>query len=240
MTGVLCTVCGAQVYLVDQMVKMVTWAPKSQRLSNIRKYCKILMVHYQAIKKKTFYILNQKVSFGADVWSFFLSNVTATLNDLPGLWLTETFSTTPLQPLNEILQKLIKSKYLMSSTKFVFWHCLGKQHGRPGLIGWFILFTFPFKTLNEIQWKLTVGQAFNILYQVYVLSLSACVPFQKRGIRVARLWPFWLRVTWSSDLKKNQGIICIISALVFYFQWNVCSGWSMLTEGAYGAYLAGA
>ena len=38
----------------------------------------------------------------------------------PGLWLAETFSTSPLKPLNEIQQNLTGSKISTSSTKFVF------------------------------------------------------------------------------------------------------------------------
>ena len=38
----------------------------------------------------------------------------------PGLWLAETFSTSPLKPLNGIERNLTRSKISMSSTKFVF------------------------------------------------------------------------------------------------------------------------
>ena len=38
----------------------------------------------------------------------------------PGLWLAETFSTSPLKPLNRIQRNLTGSKILMSSTKFAF------------------------------------------------------------------------------------------------------------------------
>ena len=38
----------------------------------------------------------------------------------PGLWLAETFSTSPLKPLNGIQRKLTESKISTSSTKFVF------------------------------------------------------------------------------------------------------------------------
>ena len=39
----------------------------------------------------------------------------------PGLWLAETFSTSPLKPLNGIERNLTGSKISMSSTKFVFY-----------------------------------------------------------------------------------------------------------------------
>ena len=38
----------------------------------------------------------------------------------PGLWLAETFSTSPLKPLNRIQRNLTGNKIFMSSTKFVF------------------------------------------------------------------------------------------------------------------------
>ena len=38
----------------------------------------------------------------------------------PGLWLAETFSTSPLKPLNGIQRNFTGSKISMSSTKFVF------------------------------------------------------------------------------------------------------------------------
>ena len=44
----------------------------------------------------------------------------------PGLWLAETFSTSPLKPLNGIQKNLIGSKILKPSTKFVFFGPIGK------------------------------------------------------------------------------------------------------------------
>ena len=45
----------------------------------------------------------------------------------PGLWLAETFSTSPLKPLNRIQRNLTGSKISMSSTKFVFFGLIGKN-----------------------------------------------------------------------------------------------------------------
>ena len=60
--------------LVDYIVKMVILTPKSQRLSNIKKYfCQILIVYYQAIKNTKTFCINQKVTFGADLGAYFLS-----------------------------------------------------------------------------------------------------------------------------------------------------------------------
>ena len=50
----------------------------------------------------------------------------------PGLWLAETFSTSPLKPLNGIHGNLTGSKISTSSTKFViFWQSEKKQDGHP-------------------------------------------------------------------------------------------------------------
>ena len=45
----------------------------------------------------------------------------------PGLWLAETFSTSPLKPLNGILRNLTGGKISTSSTKFVFFGLIGKN-----------------------------------------------------------------------------------------------------------------
>ena len=64
----------------------------------------------------------------------------------PGLWLAETFSTSPLKPLNGIEWNLTGSKISMSSTKFVFFGLIGKTRWPPWpLIGWDI-FDFSSET----------------------------------------------------------------------------------------------
>ena len=52
----------------------------------------------------------------------------------PGLWLAETFSTSPLKLLNGIQRNLTGSKISMSSTKFVFFRPISKQKCSPWLI----------------------------------------------------------------------------------------------------------
>ena len=64
----------------------------------------------------------------------------------PGLWLAETFSTSPLKPLNGIQRNLTGSKISKSSTKFVFFGLIGKTRWPPWpLIGWDI-FDFSSET----------------------------------------------------------------------------------------------
>ena len=52
----------------------------------------------------------------------------------PGLWLTETFLTSPLKPPNGIQRNLTGSKISTSSTKFVFFRPMSKQKFPPWLI----------------------------------------------------------------------------------------------------------
>ena len=88
----------------------------------------------------------------------------------PGLWLAETFSTSPLKPLNGIQGNLIGSKISMSSTKFVFFGPIGKIRWPPWpLIGWDI-FDFSSETAERNSMKLDRKQDLNILYQVCVFQ----------------------------------------------------------------------
>ena len=84
----------------------------------------------------------------------------------PGLWLAETFSTSPLRPLNGIQRNLIGSKISTSSTKFVFFGPMGKTRWPPWpLIGWDI-FDFSSKTAKRNSTKLDRKQDLKVLYQV--------------------------------------------------------------------------
>ena len=84
------------------------------------------------------------------------------------LWLAETFSTSPLKPLNGIQRHLTGSKTTTSSTKFVFFGPIGKTRWPPRpLIGWGI-FDFSSETTEQNLTKLDRKQDFNVLYQVCV------------------------------------------------------------------------
>ena len=72
----------------------------------------------------------------------------------PGLWLAETFWTSPLKPLNGIQRNLTGSKISKPSTKFVFFGRIGKKDGRPGFWLAETFSTSPLKPLNRIQWNL--------------------------------------------------------------------------------------
>ena len=87
----------------------------------------------------------------------------------PGLWLAETFSTSPLKRLNGIQGNLTGSKISTSSTNFVFFWPIGKTRLPPWpLIGWDI-FDFSFETAERNSTKLDWKQDLNVLYKVCVL-----------------------------------------------------------------------
>ena len=72
----------------------------------------------------------------------------------PGLWLAETFSTSPLKPLNGIPRNLAESKISLSSSKLVFFGSIGKTRWPPwSLIGRNI-FDFSFETAERNSTKL--------------------------------------------------------------------------------------
>ena len=119
----------------------------------------------------------------------------------PGLWLAETFSTSPLKPLNGIQRNLTGSKISTSSTKFVFFSGRSeKQDGRPGL--WLAkIFDFSYETA-ELNWrKLDRKQDLKVLYQV-------CVFGADRKNKMAALASDWLRhfrlLLWNRWTELNQ------------------------------------
>ena len=104
----------------------------------------------------------------------------------PGLWLAETFSTSPLKLLNGIQRNLTGSKISTSSTKFVFFGPIGKTRWPPWpLIGWDI-FNFSSETAEQNSMKLDRKQDLNVLYQV-------CVFRADRKNKMAALASDWLR-----------------------------------------------
>ena len=66
----------------------------------------------------------------------------------PGLWLAETFWTSPLKPLNRIQQNLIGGKISKPSTKFVFFGPIGKTRWPPPASDWLR----HFRLLCRNQW----------------------------------------------------------------------------------------
>ena len=114
----------------------------------------------------------------------------------PGLWLAETFSTSPLNPLNGIQRNLIGSKISTPSTKFVFFGPIRKTRWPPWpLIGWDI-FDFSSETAERNSTKLDRKQDLNALYQV-------CVFRADRKNKMAA-WPLigWAIFDFSSETAE--------------------------------------
>ena len=119
----------------------------------------------------------------------------------PGLWLPETFSTSPLKPLSEIQRKLTGKKISMPSTKSVFFGQIGKTRWPPWpLIGWDI-FDFSSETTQRNSTKLDRKKDLNVLYQV-------CVFRTDRKNKMAALAPDWLRhfrlLLWNRWMGFNE------------------------------------
>ena len=118
-----------------------------------------------------------------------------------GLWLTETFSTFPLKPLNGIQWNLTGSEISMSSTKFVFFGLIGKTRwSHWPLIGWDI-FDFFSETAVQNSKKLVRKQDVNVLYEV-------CVFLDDRKNKMAAQASYWLRhfrlLLWKRLMEFNE------------------------------------
>ena len=114
----------------------------------------------------------------------------------PGLWLAETFSTSPLKPLNGIQPNLTGSKISTPSTKFVFFGPIRKTRWPPWpLIGWDIL-DFSSETTERNSTKLDRKQDLKALYQVCVYwvdpknKMAALASDWPRHFRLL-LWNHW-------------------------------------------------
>ena len=119
----------------------------------------------------------------------------------PYLWLAETYSISSLKPLNGIQRNLTGSKYLTSSTKFVFFGPIGKARWPPRpMIGWDI-FYFSSETAKWNSTKLDRKQYLNVLYRV-------CVFLSDLKNKMAALNSDWLRIfrllLWNRQREFNE------------------------------------
>ena len=151
----------------------------------------------------------------------------------PGLWLAETFPTSPLKPLNRIQRNFTGSKISTPSTKFVFFGLIGKTRWPPWpLIGWDI-FDFSSESDERNSTKLDRKQDLNILYQVCVFradrknKMAALASDWLTHIRLF-LWNRWTEFneTWQEARSQRP-----LPSLCF-------SGWSKKQDGRPGLWLA--
>ena len=136
----------------------------------------------------------------------------------PGLWLAETFSTSPLKQLNGIQLNLTGSKIITSSTKFVFIGPIGKTRWLPWpLIGWDI-FDFSSETAERNSTKLDTKQDLNVIYKV-------CVFRADEKNKMAALASDWLwhfdfsseTAEWNSTtLDRKQGLNVLYQVCFFF------------------------
>ena len=135
----------------------------------------------------------------------------------PGLWLAETFSTSPLKPLNGIQRNLTGSKISMSSTKFVFFVPVGKTRWLPWPLIGRDIFDFSSETAEWNSTKLDRKQDLHILYQVCVFRAD----WKTR-------WPSWPLIGWdifdfssetagrnSTKLDRKQDLNILYQVCVF-------------------------
>ena len=150
----------------------------------------------------------------------------------PGLWLAETFSTSPLKLLNRIQRNLKGSKISTPSTKFVFFKPIGKTRWPHWpLIGWDI-FDFSSESAEQNSTKLDRKQDLNALYLVCVFradhknKMAALASDWLRHFRLL-LWNCWTEFneTWQEASSQRP-----LPSLCFW-------GWSKKQYGRPGLWL---
>ena len=146
----------------------------------------------------------------------------------PGHWLAETFSTSPLKPLNGIQQNLTGSKILMSSTKFVIFGPISKQKCPPWSIfqrggtlnsgaryvalwaSCFLILAIPFPSTHPYEklhasyrsWSLTrSATAWNPLWNIYTYLGEVLTTKRKLSKARADVSDIVVPRTWSNVLK---------------------------------------
>ena len=148
--------------------------------------------------------------------SLCFSNWSEKQNGRPGLWLADTFSTSPLKPLMGIQWNLTGSKISLSSTKFVFFGPIGKTRWPTWpLIGWDI-FDFSSETAEQNSKKLYGKQDLNVLYKVCIFrghrknKMATLASDLLRHFQLL-LWNRWTEVKWKQDLNTLY-LVCVFPA----------------------------
>ena len=126
-----------------------------------------------------------------------------------GLWLADTFSTSPLKPMNGIHRNLTGSKISTSSTKFVLLGPIAKTRWPPWpTIAWDILDFFS-EIAEQNSTKLDRKQTLNVLYQVCVFradlknKMAALASDWLRHFRLL-LWNRWTEVNKTWQERRSQ------------------------------------
>ena len=119
----------------------------------------------------------------------------------PGLWLAETFSTSPIKPLNEIQRNLTGSKISTPSTKFVFFRPIRKTRWPPWLLISWDIFDFSSETAERNSTKLDRNQDLKALYQVCVFRADQ----KNKMAALASDWPRHFRLLlWNRWTEFNK------------------------------------
>ena len=119
----------------------------------------------------------------------------------PGLWLAETFFTSPLKPLIGIQRNFTESKISTPSTRFVFFGAIGKTRMPPWpLIGWDI-FNFSSETAERNSTKLDRKQYINALYQVCVFRAD---PKNKMAALASDWLTHFRLLLWNRSTEFNK------------------------------------
>ena len=136
----------------------------------------------------------------------------------PGLWFAETFSTSPLKPLNGIQRYLTGSKISKPSTKFVFFGPIGKTRWPPcPLIGRDI-FDFSSEITEPNSTKFDRKQDLKTLYQVCVFRANLKARWAPRPLIGWDIFDFSLETTErnSTNLDRKQDLNALYQVCVFW------------------------
>ena len=118
----------------------------------------------------------------------------------PGLWLAETFSTSPLKPLNGIQRNLTGSKISTSSTEFVLFALIGKTKWPSWpLIGWDI-FDFSSEIAERNSRKLGRKHDLHVLYWVCVFRADG----KNKMAALASDWMRHFQLLWNGWMEFNE------------------------------------
>ena len=171
----------AQVHYCDRALSVVRpWSVHRPSVVNFLHFRLLLWNHWKEFNETW-----QEARSQRPLQSLCFSDWSEKQDCHPGFWLAETFSTSPLKPLNRIQGNFTGSKISTSSSKLVFFGQIRKWRWQSWpLIGWDI-FDFSSDTPERNSTKLDWMQDLNVLYQVGVFG-----PIGKTR------WPSWPLIGW--------------------------------------------